>query len=323
MEAPAKPHRILITGATGQLGRSLLNEIAMWPGAQVLALVRPSSVLTSAPPSTQVVNVDFYSSKSVVPVLEAFQPTAVVHCAATGMLQPRPDWPELIRFNVEVSARLCAWSAKISSCHFVHVSSGLAYRDLGRALREDDALESQHPYAATKIAAEAVVRAVAGEHRVPLTIIRPFSFSGAGDTGSRLFPSLLRAAQQRQAFDLSTGDQIRDHCAVNDVARGIALVVARRHQLPPEPQVFNFGSSRATPLRQLIEGVVAELGLNAQLNFGARLPPVFEPKYVVADTARAQSLLGWRCQTNFAYAVWELAQTLFPEQQLRQPRRSL
>jgi nucleoside-diphosphate-sugar epimerase len=157
---------------------------------------------------------------------------------------------------------------------------------------------------------------------VPLTIIRPFSFSGAGDTGSRLFPSLLRAAEQKQAFDLSPGDQIRDHCAVHDIAHGIALAVARRHELPPETQVFNLGSGSTTPLRQLIEGVVAELGLDVRLNFGARLPAPFEPKHVVADTTRARSLLGWHTQTNFAYAVWELAQKSFPKLKLKQPRHS-
>jgi UDP-glucose 4-epimerase len=238
------------------------------------------------------------------------------------MLQPRPGWPELIRFNVNLSAQLCELAARVPGCHFVHVSSGLAYRDQGRPLVEDDPLGSEHPYAATKIAAEALVRAVAAESHVPLTIVRPFSFSGAGDQGSRLFPSLLRAAEQQRPFDLSPGDQIRDHSAVNDIAHGIALAVARRHELPSGTQIFNLGSGSTATLRTVIEGVVAELGLKAKLNFAARGHNPFEPKYLVADTMRARSLLGWQPQTNFAHAIWELAQESFPGLQVRQPRRS-
>lgn len=314
--------RVVITGATGQLGRHVLDEISTWPGAQMLALVRSSSKLTGIPANARVERVEFSEPDSLAPVLKTFQPTAVVHCAATGMLLPRPDWGELIPFNVNMSAWLCELTARFTGCQFVHVSSGLAYRDQARALHEEDPLESQHPYAATKIAAEALVRAVAAECRVPLTIIRPFSFSGVGDTGSRLFPSLLRAVVEQKPFDLSPGDQVRDHCAVADVAHGIALAVAKRNALPPEPQVFNFGSGGTATLRQLIESVVAQLGLEVNLNFGARNHSPSEPKFVVADTTRARKILGWQPQTNFAYAVWELAQASFPSLKLKQPKRT-
>ena len=318
----AKVHRVVITGATGQLGRHVLNEIAAWPDTQVLALVRTNSKLAGAPANVRIEARPIFDANALTPLLERFQPTAIVHCAATGMLQPRPGWPELIRFNVNFSAQLCELAAQVPGCHLVHVSSGLAYRDQGRPLVEDDPLGSEHPYAATKIAAEALVRAVAAETHVPLTIVRPFSFSGAGDQGSRLFPSLLRAAEQQRPFDLSPGDQIRDHSAVNDIAHGVALAVARRHELPPGTQIFNLGSGSTATLRNVIEGVVAELGLKAKLNFAARGHNPFEPKYLVADTTRARSLLGWQRQTSFAHAIWELAQESFPGMQLKQPRRS-
>jgi UDP-glucose 4-epimerase len=318
----AKAHRDVITGATGQLGRHVLNEIAAWPDTQVLALVRTNSKLADTPANVRVENLPCFDANSLAPILERFQPTAIVHCAATGMLRPRPNWLELIRCNVNLSAQLCELAARIPGCHFIHISSGLAYRDQGRPLVEDDPLDSEHPYAATKIAAEVLVRAVATEAHVPLTIVRPFSFSGAGDKGSRLFPSLLRAAEQQRTFDLSPGDQIRDHSAVNDIAHGIALAVARRHELPPETQVFNFGSGNTVPLRNLIEGVVAELGLKVKLNFAARNHAPFEPKYLVADVTRARSMLNWHRQINFAHAIWELAQESFPGLQLKQPRRS-
>ena len=318
----AKVHRAVITGATGQLGRHVLNEIAAWPDTRVLALVRTNSKLADTPANVRVENLPGFDANSITPLFDGFQPTVIVHCAATGMLLPRPNWLESIHFNVNLSAQLCELAARIPGCHFVHVSSGLVYRNQGRPLVEDDPLGSEHPYAATKIAAEALVRAIAADSHVPLTIVRPFSFSGSGDKGSRLFPSLLRAAEQQRPLDLSPGDQIRDHSAVNDIAHGIALAIARRHELPPEAQVFNFGSGSTASLRNLIEGVVAELGLKVKLNFAACGHAPFEPKHLVANTTRAHSMLGWHRQINFAHAIWELAQESFPGLQLKQPRRS-
>lgn len=330
MDAPAhsspvgrtRSQRIALTGITGQLGRHLVRELAAWPDTQILALVRTSSKPGAVLESVQTERVDFFDRNSLTATLRKFQPTTFIHAAATGMQQPRPPWNELIRFNVDVSVRLCELAGEINGCHFVHVSSGLAYREQGRALREEDPLDSQHPYAATKTAADVLVRATAAQFGLPLTVVRPFSFSGAGDAGSRLFPSLLNAASKRMPLELSPGDQVRDHCAVADVAHGIALAVARRSDSSAGPQIFNFGSGSTLALHQLVEGVVAELGLEVALNFGARPHTPHEPKFLVADTTRAGALLGWSPQTRFAHAVWQLARESFPELKVTEPKRT-
>lgn len=322
MDEFAKSHCVLVTGVTGQLGRHVLGEIAAWPNTKVVALVRAKSKSDGIPANVRSASADFSDADALSAILETYQPSVVIHCAATGMLLPHPGWAELIRFNVNVSALLCELTSRIPGSHFVHVSTGLAYRDQGRALREIDPLDSEHPYAASKIAAESLVRAVAAECRLPLTIIRPFSFSGVGDRGSRLFPSLLRAAEDQKPFSLSPGDHVRDYCAVNDIAHGIALAVACRHELPADTQVFNLGGGCVATLRQLVTRVVEELDLQVTLNFGARSNAPRDPTFSVADTARSRSLLGWRPQINFAYAVWELAQASFPKLQLKQPNRT-
>lgn len=318
----ATQHRIALTGASGMLGRHLLDEFLAWPSTRLLALLRATSSFATSHPALTCKRVDFQDRNAVASALKAFQPTTVVHCAATGMQQPRPGWEELVSANVTLSTRLCELTATVPGCHFVYVGSGLAYRNQARALCEDDPLESRHPYAATKAAADQLVQAIAAEAGMLLTVVRPFSFTGVGDSGTKLFPSLLCAAAERRPQALSPGDQVRDHCAVKDVAQGIALAVARRRELPTETRVFNFGSGSTATLRQLIEGVVAELGLDVELLFGARAHTPHEPMHLVADTSRAQRLLQWRPQTNLTYAIWQLARESFPTLKLKQPRRS-
>jgi len=48
----------------------------------------------------------------------------------------------------------------------------------------------------------------------------------------------------------------------------------------------------------------------------------YEPIHLVADTHLAQSM-GWMPRTNLAYAVWELAQTQFPELAVTKPAQYL
>lgn len=315
--------RVVITGVTGTLGMHILEELLEWPGIRVLALVRRESQVSLNHPAVVVERVSFSDLLTIVRLIHDFQPTAVIHCAATGMQLPRPPWADLVRFNVDFSVQFCELSAHVPGCQFVYVSTGLAYRDQGRPLHEEDSFDTHHPYAAGKAAADILVRATAAEFRLPLTVVRPFSFSGTGDTGTRLFPSLLRAADTTTPLALSPGDQLRDHCAACDIARGIVLAVARRSALPEEAQVFNLGSGSNASLKQLVTGVAAELGLEVELKFGARNYSPFEPRHLVADISRARHLLGWQPQTNFAYAVWQLAQTSFPNLKLKQPKHDL
>jgi UDP-glucose 4-epimerase len=316
------PRRLIVTGTTGTLGRNLLKQVADWPATEILALIRPQSEPEKKFGRVQFLHVDYFDRAAVAGVIKEFQPTSLIHCAASGMRFPRPDWFDMIRFNVDTSLHLCESASQIPGCQFVYISTGLGYRDQGRPLTESDPLDTEHPYGASKAAADMLMRAAAAEFGVPLVVLRPFSFSGAGDTGTQLFPSLLRAAAEKKPFDLSPGDQIRDHCAAADVARGIQQAILRREELGLDTQVFNLGSGSTVPLKALVEDVVGQIGLDVRLNFGARDYARFEPKYLAANIARANARLDWRPQINFAHAIWELARESFPSLKLKEPEVS-
>jgi nucleoside-diphosphate-sugar epimerase len=190
-------------------------------------------------------------------------------------------------------------------------------------LREEDALDTQHPYGASKAAADILVRSAAAEFGVPLTVFRPFSFSGPGDTSSRLFPSMLRAAAEKRPFHMTSGQQVRDHCAVGDIAHGVSRAILQAAEASKSARIYNLGGGSTMPLRPLVESVVEELGLTLDLSFGERELTRFEPKHLVADTARAQAELGWHPRLNLAYAIWQLAQESFPSLNLKQPTQWL
>lgn len=299
------------------LGRAILKQLRKRNDIAVTALYRS---LPAHPPDDHVSGhlVNFESSSEVTNLLRAVQPTVLIHAAATGMQVPRPDAAALHRANVELPGRLASAAAEIGNCHFVHLSSGLAYTDKGRALNEDDELGTSHPYGASKVAAEEYLRTMASEHSLPLTILRPFSFTGEGDVGSRLFPSLLASAAANKPFEMSDGAQVRDHTSVNDIARG---VVAAALLDPPraQPRVFNLGSGDTRTLRDLVVSVITDLDLKLNITFGVRPHTPGEPMFLVADTTRARETLSWQSRESVAHAVWQLAQSSLPSLTLKEP----
>ncbi len=311
--------RILLTGSSGTLGHHLLERLSTRKDANVIALLRKGSRIPKSYPAVLYGEVDFFDQAALDDLIGRFKPTCVIHCAASGMQFPKPEWFDLIRFNVDVSLRLCQSVSRFTGCRFIFVSTGLAYREQRRPLRESDPIDTPHPYGASKAAADILMRSAAAEFGVPLTVFRPFSFTGTGDDRTRIFPSMLRAAAAGEPFDLSPGDQVRDHCAGRDIAEGILSAVFPEGDPSLPSTIYNLGSGSTVTLRQLIESIVEQLDLRMELRFGARGYAPFEPMFLAADISRARNELGWQPRQNLAYAVWQLAQVSFPTLRLQQP----
>src|SRR3954469_21287605 len=98
-------HRLVLTGASGMLGRAILKQLARREDVSVTALYRS---FPSEPPPDHVKPhiVKFESGAELRNLLRAAQPSVLIHAAATGMQLPRPDAATLHRANVELPARL-------------------------------------------------------------------------------------------------------------------------------------------------------------------------------------------------------------------------
>jgi nucleoside-diphosphate-sugar epimerase len=291
----------------------------MHPATSVRVLMRRmDDTLFADLANVDLEQVDIADTPRLTQSVLGFQPNAIIHCAASGVRPSKIDWFDLIRLNVTASIALFEASCEIEHCHFIHMSTGLVYGDQNRPCREGDSIDTLHPYGASKAAADCLLRAGAERLKRHLTVIRPFSFTGLHDGGGRLFPSLLRSALKGEPFSMSAGTQIRDFCAVQDVAEAVCLVL--EEGTLPGRDVFNIGSGLSISLRGIVGSVCRQLGLEVDLRLGEMPFHPYEPMNLVADIHLARSL-GWQPRTNLAYAVWQLAQSEFPELQVTQPEQ--
>lgn len=316
------PHlaRVLVTGASGTLGYNIVRQLGRkHPEASIrLPMRRPDPSLFQDLANVTLEEMDILDTPRLRQAVLDFQPNAIIHCAASGVRPSRIGWFDLIRLNVSASIALFEASCEVDYCHFVHMSTGLVYGEQSRPCREGDPIDTLHPYGASKAAADCLLRAGAERLKRHLTVLRPFSFTGLHDGGDRLFPSLLRCALKREPFSMSAGTQIRDFCAVQDVAEAVCLIL--EEGILPGRDVFNLGSGQSISLRGIVASVCRQLGLDVELRLGDMPFHPYEPMNLVADIHLATSL-GWQPRTNLAFAVWQLAQSQFPELQVSQPEQ--
>lgn len=178
---------VLVTGVSGFVGGALGQHLREC-GYGVLGLSRGE-------PRTG--SVDRFAAHDLAqPVpgdLFSHAPEVIVHCAALSSPWASPAAYE--KNNVQATANLLDYAARVRARQFVFVSSSSVHYIAGRdqmGLTEESALPADaiNRYAATKRRGEKLVT----QAGLPCVILRPRAVFGPGDTV--LFPRILRAARR-------------------------------------------------------------------------------------------------------------------------------
>ncbi len=285
---------ILVTGATGFIGRALARSLAA-RGLETTCLVRSAERGTRLlpHPECRVVEVPSFEPAAVLHEAVAGRaPRTVFHLAASGVAQGDRDPGQLVAGNVSLLADLLAAAADWPVARFIHVGSCAEYGERTEPLDEDAPLAPTSLYGAAKAAATLLGRPLAKQLGVPLLVLRPFGVFGPGEAPRRLLPHLLAKLTAGEDVPLTPGDQERDFLYVGDVVRAL-FTAASTDGL--DEGIFNVCSGIARPVRDVALAVAEAVGRPASaLRFGAQPARPDEAPRIVGDGRRFEAATSWR-----------------------------
>ncbi len=211
--------RILVTGASGFIGRAVVTAFAQRGDALRAAVRRPPQ--PPLPAAIEVVqHADLAQPIDWRPLLDGVD--QVIHLAGIAHIG-RGVAPELYdRVNRLATAQLAAAAAAAGVRHFVFVSSIRAQSGpaADHALTERDPAAPTDAYGRSKLAAEAAVRAAG----VPFTILRPVLLYGPGVKGN--FALLARAAASPLPLPVKDFGNRRSLLGIDNFISALAFVLA-------------------------------------------------------------------------------------------------
>jgi dTDP-glucose 4,6-dehydratase len=149
-------------------------------------------------------------------------------------------------------------------------------------------------YDEAKRYAEAVVMAYHTQQGVDTAIVRIFNTYGPRMRAydGRAIPTFLRQAIDAKPLTVfGDGSQTRSFCFVDDLIRGIILLVESREHLP-----VNLGNPDEKTLLELAETIIRITGSSSEIVYEAL--PVDDPQQRQPDITRARQLLGWEPQIS-------------------------
>lgn len=268
---------ILLTGATGFVGRQVLRILAE-QGARVRLVVREGKEL-QIDQDEHVESV--VTSKDIFAESPSWWGSA---CAGIDTVIHVAWYAEPGKYlqsqrNIDcLSGTLALAKASVKSGvrRFVGVGTCFEY-DLSQGyLSVDTPLKPTTPYAAAKAAAFLSLSqyfAVAG---VKFVWARLFYLYGEGEDERRLVPYLKTQLSKGMVAELTSGSQVRDFMDVTAAGRMIATIALGDHL-----GAINVCSGDAITVRALAERIADDYGRRDLLHFGARPDNLVDPPCVV------------------------------------------
>ena len=311
------PKTILVTGGAGFIGsRFVLYTLKNHSDCRIITL----DSLTYAGSLGNLADVtdtarhvfvrgDLCDAVAIEAVFSAYHPDAVVHFAAeTHVDRAIADPSIFVRTNVLGTQVLLDACRKWWLCgtgeagddapprtelshKFVQISTDEVYGSLGAqgAFSEQSPVLPNNPYAASKAAADMLVRAYANTYGLDINITRCSNNYGPNQYPEKLIPLMIRQALADRPLPVyGDGRQIRDWLFVDDHCHAIDLVLRKG----TVGEVYNIGGGSEWTNLALVKHLLTLLHKPESLIVHVPDRPGHDRRYAM-DAAKLRTALGW------------------------------
>jgi GDP-4-dehydro-6-deoxy-D-mannose reductase len=283
--------RVLVTGGNGFVGRHLLAELRARSHDAVSAahgVLEPGDIAF-----------DLGDLANVKRVVERARPDIIFHLAAHASVAQAASSPlETYRANVLGTAyvvealREYAPAAKLLFVGSAEVYGAHAAADL--PLRETTLPSPATIYAASKLAAEALVLASARTYGIRAVAVRPFNIIGPGQSDRFVVGAFSHrlaaiAVGGPALFPVGNLTAQRDFIDVRDAVRAFADVAERG----ADGEIYNVCSGRPTGVADLLRQLVFAARVGVEIREDPSLMRSVDVPLAYGDATKLREATGW------------------------------
>lgn len=294
--------KVVVTGAGGFIGSHLVERL-LTLGADVTAFLRYNSrndlgdlgCIGDGLHSLRIVRGEVRESVTVRNLLDGAD--TVFHLAAlVGIPYSYVHPNEVIEVNTIGTLNVLN-AARDHRVRRVIVTSTSEVYGTARYIPMDEAhpKQPQSPYAASKIAADALALSFYHAFGLPVAVVRPFNTYGPRQSDRAVIPTIISQALAQREVRIGNVTPTRDFTFVTDTVEGMLRVAESDSAVGRE---INLGTGREISIGDLAREIAALTGAGVTIrqDEGRRRPPGSEVERLVSSNARAKELAGWTPQ---------------------------
>lgn len=295
----------LVTGAAGFIGSHLV-EMLVRQGTHVRAFVRYNAGqragnLGFLPPDLRgSVELYFGDLRDVEAVAKAARGMdQIYHLGAVITIPYSYQHPrEVTDVNVTGTLNVLTAARDQGIPHVMITSTSEVYGSAQyEPIDEKHPLHPQSPYAASKVAADALAISFHAAYGLPVRIVRPFNTYGPRQSARAVIPAIISQALTRDVVRLGALHPTRDLTFVTDTVRGF-LMSAESEAGIGRP--VNLGTGHSITIGDLAELAIRLTGRKVEIVTDTQRirPEASEVTRLRSNNALAKELMGWQPQVS-------------------------
>lgn len=302
--------KALVTGIAGFVGGHLASHLRA-RGYRICGIVQEFALPAATAQALEGVPLyrcEITDAEQLAAIVRATRPDEIYHLAAISSVPFARENPELtFDVNIEGTRNLLRAAAALRRPRFLFASTAQVYRlaPNGGLFTEKTPLAPVNLYAASKAAAELLVRRAAEESGLRAVIVRPSNMAGPGQSATFAIGSFTRQVAEMVLHNrepvLRTGDLSRQRDLL-DVRDGVrAMHLALRKGFPGE--TYNICSGRARALREAVNILRRLSGMKISVRTDRARIRANDPARIAGSAAKLRRVTGWRSQIPFAQTL--------------------
>lgn len=209
----------------------------------------------------------------------------IYHVGAYGNYHHQTDGYEMINSNVLRTWNLLEATKDIQYSGFIYVSSSSVYGRKTKPMDENDPIDPETLYGATKASAEFVVKAFGRVNGKPTVIARPFTVYGPGDNPKHLIPTVIRAIREDKEVTLDPLP-VHDYIYIDDVIDGLIEIKDQGVKYPGT--IINLGGGMQYTNAEVVAQIQQLMGKKARIRISTQSLRDYDTRYWLADTTLAR-----------------------------------
>ena len=294
-----KNRGVLVTGATGFLGRWTVERLALL-GAKVTGVAR--SVPQHLNDACMFYAADVRDCGALGAILDRNPVQTIFHLAGQSIMRAVEKHPVLtLETNVQGTWNVLQAALEHDVHSVVAVSSASLYAPASEPLRETDPLEPSSAYAASKACSDTLLTMYASAYGLRTAIARFANIFGGGDQNeSRLIPGAIRSTLAGERLQLRCdGNVALEFLYIEDAVQALLTLgqwTARGSS--PAGEAYNFGLEHTVSVLTAVRRILCIAGRED-------LAPVIPATSPAAHSCRllncekARRVLGWTPRFTF------------------------
>ncbi len=241
----------------------------------------------------------------ILKLLDAEKPEMIVNFAAQSEVAPSWEHPEhWFETNTVSLAKIVNHLRRQNYLkRYLHISSPEAYGSCSGTVKEGTPDNPSTPYAASKSAADMLLKGYQKQYNFPLLTVRATNVYGARQQLFKIIPRTAIYIKLGKKIELHGGGvAVKSYIHIRDVSRG-ELAILEKGKIG---QLYHISPDEGVAVRKVVQTICETMGKNfADCTTEVAERPGQDAAYVI-DSTLARTDLGWKPQVTLEQGIREV-----------------